>query len=113
MDKIEKYRQAIRTVLKNHHSGKYEVNYDEYEPQLVLDDESRHYFLMGVGWNKYKRIHGITIHIDLKKGKVWVQQDWTDSIVVDQLMELGIDKEDIVLGFQAPYKRKHTGFAVA
>ena len=30
-----------------------------------------------------------------------------------QLQEHGIPKEDIVLGFHAPYKRPDTGYAVA
>ncbi len=55
----------------------------------------------------------IGFYIDLKGEKIWVQQDWTDSIIVDKLMELGAAKEDIVLAFHAPYKRPYTGFTVS
>ncbi len=112
MDKIAKYQQIIKDVLLQFKDDNYNPPFEEYENQIVMDDERGHYFVFGVGWNKYKRIHGCTIHIDLKGEKIWVQQDWTDSIIVDKLMELGAAKEDIVLAFRALYKRPYTGFAV-
>jgi len=111
MDKIEKYRAAIKKVLEEHHEVK-PIN-DRYESQLVFDDERGHYFLMTLGWNELKRTHGATIHIDLKGEKVWLQVDRTDFRIARQLREHGIPKEDIVLGFHAPYKRPDTGYAVA
>jgi hypothetical protein len=30
-----------------------------------------------------------------------------------ELMEKGVPKEEIVLAFHAPFRRKHTGFAVS
>lgn len=113
MDKIAKYKAAIKKVMLRHAEGEYYHNYSEYETQLIMDEERGHYMLLGVGWQKSKRIHGCTIHIDLKGDKVWLQQDWTDSIIAEQLMELGVAKEDIVLGFYSPFRRVDTGFAVA
>ena len=67
------------------------------------------------GWHEdYDRTYGCFLHVDVKPdGKVWLQYDGTDLIVAELLLEKGIPKEDIVLGFQAPYKRPHiAGFAV-
>lgn len=61
---------------------------------------------MGVGWDGYKRVHGISIHLDLKGDKIWIQTDWTEPGVAKELQELGVPKSDIVLAFHAPYRRK-------
>lgn len=116
MDKITIYKNAIKSVLKRHHDlgKKNPVTYaDEFESQLVLDDERGHYFILSVGWNDMRRIYGSTIHVDLKGEKVWVQRDHTDAAVAQELQEFGVQKEDIVLGFQAPYKRPFTEYATA
>jgi XisI protein len=56
-----------------------------------------------------KRICHITMYLRIKDGKIWVEEDWTDLCVVDDLLAPGILKSDIVLRFHAPYKRKFTG----
>jgi hypothetical protein len=44
---------------------------------------------------------------------VWVQRDGTEYGVTNDLVEAGIPKSDIVLGFHQPDVRQYTGFAVA
>ena len=39
--------------------------------------------------------------------------DDTEEGVATDLLEAGVPKEDIVLGFRHPKVRQHTGFAVA
>jgi len=51
------------------------------------------------------------ISIDIKGEKIWIQHNGTESGIADELVLPGIPKSDIVMGFQAPYKRKPTGFA--
>lgn len=112
MDKIKKYQDAIKTVIKKH-SGSITPNYTEYNEMVVFDDERGHYLLMDIGWNKSKRIQNITIHIDIKEGKVWIQTDWTDTVITEQLEALGVDKQDIVLAFHAPCRRADMAYPVA
>ena len=46
------------------------------------------------------------IHIDVRpNGRVWLQHDGTDLRIANQLIERGIPKNDIVIGFQPPYVR--------
>jgi XisI protein len=113
MDKIDKYRAIIKAAMQQYDRHEQPDGYQEFETQLVVDDANGHYYLMDVGWNNMQRIHGCVLHIDLRKDKVWIQQDWTDSGIADDLIAAGVSKEDIVLAFHAPYKRQHTGFAVA
>ena len=51
------------------------------------------------------------VHIHLKNGFVWVEEDNTDYGVVEEMVRRGFQKEEIVLAFHAPYKRPHTGYA--
>ena len=112
MDKKLKYQALIKEAIRKY-AYPDEGNYDEFETQIVFDDERGHYFLMDVGWNEMKRIHGFTLHIDLKGEKIWIQQDWTEAGVTDIFLEAGVPNEDIVLAFHAPYKHPFTDFATA
>ena len=53
----------------------------------------------------------IGIHISIKDGKIWIERDFTEEGIPHQLVELGVPKSDIVLGFRSPYVRQFTGFA--
>lgn len=112
MDKLDRYRNYIREILE-WYAGFEPQTVDEYESQIVVDDEHDHYQLLDVGWDDQSRIHNCVLHLDIKDGKIWVQQDLTDPGVVEKLLDRGVPKEDIVLAFHAPYKRPYTGFAVA
>jgi len=112
MDKRSRYQQLIKQIIQKY-AFPDDPPYDEFETQVVFDDERGHYYLLDIGWNGSNRIHGFTLHIDLKNDKIWIQQDWTEEGVANELVELGVPKQDIVLAFHAPYKRKHTGFATA
>jgi hypothetical protein len=52
------------------------------------------------------------MHIDIKNGKIWIQHHGTEVGDANELVELGVPKEDIVLAYHAPYQRQYTGFAV-
>jgi hypothetical protein len=51
-------------------------------------------------------------HLDSVAGKIWIQQDGTEVGIANQLVELGVPKSDIVLGFNPPMMREYTEFAV-
>jgi hypothetical protein len=109
MDKIETYRTYIQNILQRY--GSFFPSTDDVETQYIFDTERDHYQLYLVGWEGYRWIHGCILHLDIKKNKIWIQHNGTEIGVADELVALGVSKEDIVLGFQAPYKRKYTGFA--
>ena len=45
--------------------------------------------------------------------KIWIQRDGIEDGITDELVEAGIPKDKIVLGFQPPSVRPHTGYAIA
>ncbi len=110
MDKIEQYREYIQRLLTEYSNHK-SLN-EDVEAQTIFDREHDHYQLVHVGWRNQRRIYGCVLHLDIKGGKIWVQHDGTEIGIVSDLETLGVPKQDIVIGFHAPYKRKFTDYAV-
>ena len=111
MADIANYRVCIQKVLDKY--AKYKPSYGDIETEIVADTVNDHYQLMRIGWDKHQRIHGNVFHIDIKNGKIWIQYDGTETGIANELVELGVPKEDIVLAFHAPSRRQFTGFAIA
>lgn len=109
MEKLLNYQQQITQLLTQ--LGTQLPSTTEVETQYIFDTQRNHYQLFQVGWEENEWIHGCIVHIDLKNDKIWIQHNGTELKLADELVNLGIPKQDIVLGFQAPYKRKYTGFA--
>jgi hypothetical protein len=68
---------------------------------------------MYTGWEKYYRVHGSVLHIDIRNGKVWIQHDGIEGGVAEELVEAGIPRDHIVLAFQPPSLRQYTEYAAA
>ena len=56
-------------------------------------------------------VYGRIIHVDIRDRKIWIQRDFTEEGVASELVNLGVPKTDIVLGFKPPYMRQFTDFA--
>lgn len=111
MDKLERYREIVRRLIEEH--ARYPLSHGQIETEAIIDREHDHYEVMHVGWDRFRRVHGCVIHIDIKDGKVWVQYDGTDRAIAEEMVAAGIPPEDIVLGFHPPNVRHHTAFAVS
>lgn len=111
MDKLEKYREAVQEILTEH--GSHKTYFPEIEKQIIFDIVRDHYQILNIGWRNSKRTFGCSIHIDIKDGKVWIQENLTEINLADELIKKGVAKEDIVLGFLSPSMRKHSEFAAA
>jgi hypothetical protein len=111
MDKLDRYRTIIEQVLSNHLGDL--KDYPEFRTKTIFDRQSDSYLLLREGWDKSRRVHAIIVHLEIIEGKIWVQEDWIEHGITAELEEAGVPKSDIVLGFQPPYVRPHTEYAVA
>jgi XisI protein len=111
VDKLTQYRHYVKELLQQYAS--YRPAFGEVEVETIFDSEHDHYQLVLVGWEGQQRVYGCIMHLDIKQSKVWIQQNSTEASLAQELVALGIPKEDIVLGLQLPTKRPFTGFAVA
>lgn len=84
-----------------------------YELALIFDDEHKQYIVRSVGWQKNKRILITILHVALRNGKIWIEEDWTAEGIATYFLAHGVPNDQIVLGFQAPTMRPYTEFAVA
>ncbi len=111
MDKLDLYRQLIQQSLEKR--SKLRSKNDPVESQTIFDPQSDRYLLINVGWkNSNTRIYGCVLHVDIRDGKIWVQHDGTEDAIADQLVTLGVPKQDIVLAYHAPYVRQYTEYAI-
>ncbi|MEM9162590.1 MAG: XisI protein [Cyanobacteria bacterium P01_F01_bin.4] len=111
MDKVAQYRKYVQTLLSRY--AKDDVSDNEVDVQLIFDTNHDHYQWMNVGWQGFNRVYRCVLHIDIKGDKIWLQQNLTDQNPAEELVEMGVPREDIVLGLQPPYKRQYTEYGVA
>ena len=110
MDTLKTHRQLIRKILTDY--AKIPYAHGNIQIETVFDSESDRYLLMIVGRDNCRRIHGCLVHIDIINGKIWIQRDGTEYGIANELVDVGVPKNRIVLGFRSPKRRKHTEFAV-
>jgi hypothetical protein len=110
VDRLERYREIVRKVIREYAS--YKPSHGQIDTETIIDPDRDHYEVMHVGWDGDRRIHGSVIHLDIRDGKVWVQYDGTSLPVAEELLAAGIPREDIVLAFHPEDVRPLTGFGV-
>ena len=111
MDKLAQYRQFVQKILNDYSDQK--PAYGNIEVETIFDKERDHYQIVHVGWEGQNWIHSCIIHIDIKGGKIWLQWTGTEDDIAANLVAAGVPKEDIVLGFQSPFMRQFTEYAVS
>lgn len=110
-DQLARYRDIIETTLLDYTTIPYA--YGEIAIRTSFDRAHDQYLLVNVGWDDERRIHGCLVHIEIMDDKLWIQRDGTEAGVANILVEAGIPKDQIVLGFRPPDIRRHTEYAVA
>ena len=112
MDTITKYEQILIATLETYASIKKSLT-PSIKAQTMIDKEGGHYQLLSIGWHNDRFVYVVALHFDMINGKVWIQQNNTDVLIADELVEKGIPKSDIILGFIPEKMRSYEGFAVA
>lgn len=82
------------------------------EVEVIADRARGHYLVMFIGWRDQVQVYGSLIHIDIKGNQIWIQRDGTQEGIAQKLVDAGVSKSDIVLGYRSPFVRQFTGFAV-
>jgi hypothetical protein len=111
MDTLTRYRDAVRNIITEY--AGYRPAHGQIDTEVVIDPAKDHYELLHVGWDGPRRVHGVLLHIDIIGDKIWIQHDGTSPGVAEELVEAGVPREAIVLGFRPARLRAHSGFAVA
>ena len=113
MDKLAQYRGYVQKVLLDYAEFRKPTRPDdELALQAIFDPKRDRYQLIYVGWYQGDRVYGPVLQLDIINGKIWLQLNGTEDDITQDLMELGVPRQDIVLGFHSPYMRQFTDFAV-
>jgi XisI protein len=111
MNRLNAYRQIIRTVLKPYADISYaNVNVKNHQ---IFDPETDRYLILSEGWERQTHLHSCLILVEIINERVWIQLDNTEGGIAEELITASIPTQNIVLGFHEPEIRPYTGFAVA
>lgn len=113
MDKLTDYPKLIENILAEYVALCNRRPDQNIETFLIVDKQNCHYIWMNLGWQNGERITGITVYVRLRDGKFWIEEDWTEEGIANELVRAGVPKEDIVLAFHEPMMRQYTDFFVA
>ena len=105
------YRDIVEKILQDY--ADFLDGDDDVEVELVFDRPRDRYLLVEAGWPNGYRIYGTLLHVDIVEGRLWIQHDGTEDGIAGELVEAGIPKQDIVLGYRSSEGRKLTGFAIS
>lgn len=110
MADVNCYRQLVHELLQEY--SNIVANHETVEAEAIFDLQRDRYQVVHVGWSNKRRVYGCVLHLDIKDGKIWIQHDGTEGGIANDLVDHGVPKHDIVLGFHSPFKRQFTDFAV-
>ncbi|MDJ1177627.1 XisI protein [Roseofilum sp. BLCC_M91] len=113
MERLEHYRCSIKKILTEYHEWVSGSSHLDRESCLVFDEDHDHYLWIFMAWEEKKKIRNIHAHIRIKNEKIYLEEDWTEEGIANELLREGISKEEIVLAFHEPESRKFTEFAIA
>ncbi|MFM6198840.1 MAG: XisI protein [Dolichospermum sp.] len=113
MDKLNEYRNVIKKILTEYEQlASQTPNPDGVDSILAFDEQRDQYLWFQTGWQNDHKIRGITVYVRIKNEKIYIEEDWTEEGIANELLKEGVLKEDIVLAFHEPLMRQYTGFAV-
>jgi len=104
MDKVTRYRNAIRQELESR-AQRRASNMPLVHRVFLEDEKNMHFLLLSVGWNGAKYVHQCLIHIQIIGEKIWIHQDLTDPGMMDALTGQGILADDFVPGYISERER--------
>lgn len=109
-DKLTHYQEIIQQLLMRYAKSK--PAYGEIEVEVVFDTQRNHYQILHFGWLQRRWIHKSIIHLSIRNEKVWIFNNTTERDIGTDLVDLGVPKQDIVIGFFPASMRAYSGYGV-
>lgn len=113
MTKTKKYSKILTKFLKDF-AKKHQQSANGLSVMAITDRENHHYQAVTYGFQlePKKYVFSLLFHLDIIDDKIWFQCNYTDLLIEDKLLELGISKADIIFGWLPKYAREHSGWGV-
>lgn len=110
MEKLKKYQHIVQELLSSYAKSK--PAYGDYEVDTIFDPKQGHYLLLHMGWHHKRWVHHPVIHLAIRDQKILIFRNDTEHELGLVLIEKGVPKTDIVIGFYPPDMRQYTDYAV-
>ncbi|MFN0200181.1 MAG: element excision factor XisI family protein [Bacteroidia bacterium] len=108
--KIKRYEKILIQLLEEWKD--YLKNYADSH-FYIIDKTNREYLFFENGWREKRYVHLVMFHLAIhESGKVLFRVNHTDKDIAGDLVEMGIDKADLVFLMQPEKVRPYTGFGV-
>lgn len=110
METIDSLRQAINCVFAEWEQlPRIPSDWKIISVQDTLHDR---YTLQNVSFAKDRYDTRLLAYLEVRDGKIWILTDNTEEGIASELVETGVPKDQIVLGFYSPQMREMGEFAV-
>ncbi|MBE9067882.1 XisI protein [Leptolyngbya cf. ectocarpi LEGE 11479] len=110
MDQLNQYQKTIQDLLLEH--AKTKPAYGDIEVDVSFDTERHHYQIWHTGWLQKRWVHHCPMHFTIRNNKIWLLANSTEHDLAQELVDKGVPKQDIVLGFHPSYMRELSDYAV-
>ncbi len=102
MDRILMHRELVKKHLEDYRALLAEQPMSGVEAHCVFDGEQDEYLLVEWGWDGKKRVRRVILFVRLLESKIWIEEDWTEAGLAQELLDAGVSRSEIVLAFQHP-----------
>ena len=109
MEKLTRYRTAIESIFNYLEKVSYAIPGIK---RIVLKDKD-HYLIIRTGWSNDQNLYSILVHIAIVDEKIWIYMNNTEHNFEEELIEQGVNKEDIIFDEILPSQREALGYQVS
>jgi hypothetical protein len=110
--KVNRYKKMVRTMLEDI-AQRFRRN-STWEIIEAYDDKRGQYLLFTDGWKEDIRDYGCFMHIQVREdGLIYIRRDGTDLDIGQQILETGVQKKEMIIGFHSPMMQAWSEFATA
>lgn len=111
METVDMLREAIQAVFAEW--AKLPRIPSDWKIVSVQDAQQDRYTLQSVSFAKDRYDTRLLAYLEVREDKIWILTDNTEEGIASELVQAGIAKDQIVLGFYSTSLREVGDFAVA
>jgi hypothetical protein len=104
------YHDSVKRALEK---DGWRITRDPYPlSEVIFDANKNRYFLLTMAWMGDRRIHHVSVDVEIRGDKFWIHYDGTEDGIATDLERAGIPKNRIVLAWHPEEVRHFTEYAV-
>jgi hypothetical protein len=111
MDTLDGLRSAIARVFRSWEQ--YPTSVSKFRITGVMDTTTDRYTLTHVDFDGNRYRSHLLAQLEIRDNKIWILTDNTEEGIAAELVNEGVSKGQIVLGYYSPAMREQGDFAAA